>query len=88
MRSADTFIFTCQIDRKYRHMDLEALLARIDTAAAPHPSCIEVEGLPLLICIEEFFKIPMGIEHASPQQWVCWPSCELFHPIHKILGEL
>lgn len=53
----------------------ESLISKNRYSSSPHPSCVKVEGLPLLICIQQFFKIPMGIEHASSQQWVCWPSC-------------
>ncbi len=45
----------------------EGFVSKDRYSSSPHPPCVEVEGLPLLICIEELFKVPVGVEHAPSQ---------------------
>ena len=64
-----------------------ARASRAEDRKGPHPPCVQVEGLPLLVCIEELFKVPVSVEDTPPEQWVCWPSCQLLYSGYQILGE-
>lgn len=60
-----------------RRADIKGHQSRSEHSERPYSPCVEVEGLPLLIGIEELFKVPVRVEYPPPEEWVCLPSCQL-----------